>query len=96
MPFADGVTHNQIDYILVPGRFKSSINRAKTRTFPGADINSDHDLVMMTMKLKLKQNLRSHGSRLKLNLEKLNDPEVPDLFEATIRGKFASINLIFH
>ena len=71
-------------------RFKSSINRAKSRTFPGADINSDHDLVIITMKLKLKQNLRSHGSRLKFNLEKRKDPEVADRFEATIGGQICS------
>ena len=59
----DGVTHNRIDYILAPRRFKPSINGAKSRTFPGTDKNSDHDLAIMTMKLKLKQNLRSHGSR---------------------------------
>ena len=49
---------------------------------------------MMTMKLKVKQTLRSHGSRLKFNLEKLKDPEVGDLFEATIGGTFATLNLL--
>ena len=60
----------------------------------GAGINSDHNLVMMTMKLKLNHDLRSHGSRLKFNLEKLKDREVADLFETTIGGKFAAINLL--
>ena len=46
------------------------------------------------MKLKLKQNFQSHGSRLKFSLEKLKDPEVADLFEATIGGKFAELNLL--
>ena len=78
--FSDGVTHNQNDYIFALRRFKSSIYRAKSRTFPGADINSDHDVVMMTMKLKLKQNFWSHSSRLKFNLEKLKDPGVTDCF----------------
>ena len=55
-PDPGGVTRNQIDYILAPRQFKSSINRAKTRTFPGAEINSDHDSTMITMKLKLKKN----------------------------------------
>ena len=32
----NGKIHYQIDYILVPRRFKSSINKANTRTFPGA------------------------------------------------------------
>ena len=87
---SDGVTL-QIDYILAPRRFKSSINRAKSATFPGGDINIDHDLVTMTVKLKLKKSL---GPRLKFNLEKLKDPEVADLFEATIGGKFAAFNLL--
>ena len=47
----DGKTHNQIDYIMVKKRFSSSVNIAKTRSFPGADIGSDHELVMMTFKL---------------------------------------------
>ena len=42
----DGLTHNQIDYILTPKRFKSSNNKARTRSYPGADVGSDHDLVL--------------------------------------------------
>ena len=57
------------------------------------DINRDHDLVMMTTKLKLKQNLQRHGSRLMFNLEMLKDPKVADLFEATIGVKFAALDL---
>ena len=49
-----GQVHNQIDFILALQCFKSSINKAKTKTFPGADIGSNHDLVMTTLKLKLK------------------------------------------
>ena len=45
---------NNIDYILAPRRFKCNTNsRVKSRTFLGADNSSDHDLVMMTRKLKL-------------------------------------------
>ena len=50
----NGQVHNQIDFILAPQCFKSSINKAKMRTFPGANISSDHDLMMTTFKLKLK------------------------------------------
>ena len=65
--------------------------QAKSRTFPGADINSDYNLFMIRMKLKLKKkNLRNHGPRLKFNLEKPRDPQVADLFEATIGCKFAA------
>ena len=37
-----------------------------------AEMKSDPDVVMVIMKLKLK---KDHGPRLKLNLEKLRDPQ---------------------
>ncbi|XP_072030789.1 craniofacial development protein 2-like [Amphiura filiformis] len=42
----DGKVHNMIDYIMISKRFQSSVNLAQARSFPGADIGSDHDLVM--------------------------------------------------
>ena len=41
--------HNQIDYILVKKRFRSGVNIRKTRSFPEADIGSDHDQMIMTL-----------------------------------------------
>ena len=35
-------TTTKIDYILVRKRFRSGVNIARTRSFPGADIGSDH------------------------------------------------------
>ena len=71
-------------------------NAFKSRTFLEADINSDHDLVMMTMNLKLKKNLRNHGPRLKFNFEKLKDPHVADLFEAANGTKWSVHILRIH
>ena len=51
----NGQHHSQIDYILVRKRFRSGLNIARTRSFPGADIGSDHDLLMMTFRLRLKK-----------------------------------------
>ena len=51
----NGQHHSQIDYILVRKRFRSGVNSAKTRSFPGADIGSDHSLLMMTFHLHLKR-----------------------------------------
>ena len=51
----DRKTHNQIDYIMVKKRSKTSVNIAKTRSFPGADIGSDHELVILTFKLHLRR-----------------------------------------
>ena len=56
----NGAHHNQIDYILVQNRFWSGINKLKTRTFPGADIGSGHDLVLLRFKVRLKKTSMTH------------------------------------
>ena len=86
-----GDYHNQIDNIMVKRRFQSSVNIAKTRSFPGTDTGSDHELVMMTFKLRL-QRVKNQGSiRIRFSLEKLKDPNIVDIFQATIGGKFAPL-----
>ena len=73
----NGQHHNQIDYILVRKRFRSGVNIARTRSFPGADIGSDHDLLMMTFCLRLRKEIsKPKRTRLKYDLEKLKDPNV--------------------
>ncbi len=89
-----GITHNQIDFILVQKRYQSSINGAKTRVFPGADIGSDHELLMMTMKLKLKAHKKEQFVRIKYDVDKLKDPQVLSDFQATIGGKFGPLLLM--
>ena len=59
----DGKTHNQIDYIMVKKRFKTSVNIAKTRSIPGAHIGSDHELVMMTFNLHLKRAKKNNAAQ---------------------------------
>ena len=49
----DGQYRNQIDYILPSQRWRSSIHSAKTR--PGADCGSDHELLIVKFRLKLKE-----------------------------------------
>ena len=57
-------------------------------------LKSDRDLAMMTVKLKLKRSLRNCGPRFKFDLEKMRDPQVADLFEATTGDQFAAFNLL--
>ena len=79
---------------MVGKRFRSSVNIVKTRCFPGADIGSDHELVMMTFKLHLKRVKKLGHARIKFDLEKLKDPEVAEAFHAMIRGKFAALSIL--
>lgn len=48
----DKRTRNQIDFIMVPLRFRSSVLNVKT--YPGADCNSDHNPVVSRIRLRLK------------------------------------------
>ena len=48
----DGDTKNQIDYILVNRRWRTSVSA--TRTLPGADCGSDHEMLMCVFKFRLK------------------------------------------
>ena len=83
--------HNQIDFILTLQCFKSSINEANTRSFPGADTGSDHDLVLTTIKLKPKTKPFTKSPSVRLDPEKLNDPKIMELFQANVGGKFAAL-----
>ena len=76
--------HHQIDYILVQRRHKSGVNRQKTRTFPGADVGSDHDLVMMNFRVSLRRINKPKNSRLRFDLEKLKVPTISEEFQAAI------------
>ena len=49
----DGQHRNQIDYILCSQRWRSSTQSTKTR--PGADCGSDHELLIAKVRLKLKK-----------------------------------------
>ena len=91
---ANGQHHRQIDYVLVRKRFRSGVNTARTRSFPGADIGSGHDLLMMTFRLCLKKISKPKHTRLKFDLEKLKDPNVLETFQVMIGGRFAPLTIM--
>ncbi len=51
----------QIDYILVKQRYRNSVKNS--RAYPGADVHSDHNLVMAKIELKLKKVQRSKNMK---------------------------------
>ena len=62
----DGRTRNQIDHIASNGIFKRSVQDA--RAFRGADVGSDHNLVVGNIRLKLSGWLESKAKRLHGNM----------------------------
>ena len=58
-----------MDYILVKHRFRNSVK--DVQTLPGADIDSDHNLLVAKVCTRLKKIIRFQKSRPRWDLEKL-------------------------
>ena len=78
----DGTHHNQVDYTLVTKRFRLVLKIARTRTFAGADVGSDHDMVMMTFQTRLTKSRKPTQPRIRFHLMKLNNPTMMSAFQA--------------
>ena len=58
-----------MDYILVKHRFRNSVK--DVQTLPGADIDSDHNLLVAKVRTSLKKIIRFQKSRPRCDLKKL-------------------------
>lgn len=78
---------NQIDYITINKRFRSSIFQVKT--YPGADcgVGCDHVPVVATMKLKLKKIKKKKRIRKDWKLLR-TDMELKEAYTAEVRRRF--------
>ena len=82
----DGQHRNQTDYILCSQRWRSSIQSAKTR--PGADYDSDHELLIAKFRLKLKKvGKTTRTFRYDLN-------QIPYDYTVEVRNRFKGLYLI--
>lgn len=80
-------TRNQIDFILVNHRYRNSFTSVKT--YPGADIHSDHNPVVGEYRIKLKKIRRKNTRRYKLRI--LKDKEIKEKAKKIINDQ---INLL--
>ena len=82
----DGQHQNQIDYILCIQRWRSSIQSTKTR--PGTDCGSDHELLITKFRLKLKKvGKTARPFRYDLN-------QIPYGYSVEVRNRFKGLDLI--
>ncbi|XP_072934750.1 uncharacterized protein [Epargyreus clarus] len=76
----NGKYKNQIDYIMINRRWRSTILCSKTR--PGADCGSDHQLLVATLKIRLKAQRKPQFNAIKVTrdaLETFKDLIIPRL-----------------
>ncbi|GFR77516.1 craniofacial development protein 2 [Elysia marginata] len=75
----DHTTENQIDHICFVKRFRKSFQ--DVRVMRGADVSSDHHMIMTTLKLKLKKYPATNAVRKRYNVQTLQNKDVQGKFQ---------------
>ena len=87
----DGKHRNQIDHVMIGRKRKKSL--LDVRTYRGADIGSDHQLVLAKIKLKLKVK-KKEKPLLRYDTKKLIDPNVKEEFVLECRSRFTVLAML--
>ena len=86
----DNVTTNQIDHICIASKFRRSLLDVRVKR--GADVASDHHLLVGKCRLKLKNHhTSSPKTSHKYNIEMLKDEETKNRFKLTLSNKFQAL-----
>jgi hypothetical protein len=72
------INRYQIDYIMVKKRFRNQVKDC--RSYPGSDIDSDHNLLMMKSNLKFKK-IVSRKNNNRWHINKLKEEKINDKFK---------------
>ena len=85
----DEKTRNQIDFILTNHRFRNAVRSCKT--YPGADCNSDHNLLMANIVCKMRK-LKKPKIIPSLDLTTLkNDTDIQKRYEVEVNNRFQQL-----
>ncbi|XP_068081518.1 uncharacterized protein [Anabrus simplex] len=83
----DDKTVNQIDHVLIDNRHRSSIT--DIRAYRGAEIGSDHNMIIASVKIKLKAFCKSQTEeRCKVDTEKLKQEDERLKYNVEITNRF--------
>ena len=88
----DKKTTNQIDHVLINRKYRSSVK--DTRVMRGADVGSDHQLIRTQVKLKLKRQTNKSNSRMKYDVNKLQNQETKKQFSLELKNRFAVLEAL--
>lgn len=83
-------TENQIDHVCITKKFRRPLQDVRARR--GADIASDHHLLVAKVQLKLKRNFTGEkNQRQKFNTALLRDPAIAEEFKNTLKNKYQTL-----
>lgn len=87
----DGITENQIDHITISRKWRGSLLDVRNKR--GADIASDHHLVLATIRIKIAAIRKNNEvSRRRFNVNKLDEPTVANSFTDALKTSLQSNN----
>jgi hypothetical protein len=82
------IHRNQIDYIMINQRHRNSVKQV--RTYPGADIGSDHNPVIMTLSVKLKHPKKKQVNA-QLDMNMLKDTIIREKYNITVQNRYQEL-----
>ena len=82
----NGRDKNQIDHLMINGTWRRSLLDVKVKR--GADVGSDHHLVLAVLKVKLRKTGSKKTGRQQFDVEKLHDPKVKGSFVLQLKNRF--------
>ena len=85
----DGVIVNQIDHLAFSRRWRSSL--PNVRMLRGADVGSDHHLLMAKVRLKIAKVRKGESGRVCFEVSKLKDLEVRNAFKLALHNRFEDL-----
>ncbi|VDP28381.1 unnamed protein product [Schistosoma mattheei] len=91
----DRTTQNQIDHICINKKFRRTMEDVRTKR--GADLASDHHLLVAKMKLKLKKHWTTGQTMSKkFNIAFLRDTDKLNKFKIVLSNKFQTFHDLFN
>ena len=86
------ISRNQIDYILIRKRFRNSVKQCKT--YPGADINSDHNPLIAKISIKLKRAMpTSLKKKTSIDYGKLATPAMQEKYLIDVKNQYEVLSM---
>lgn len=85
----ENIIRNQIDYILINKSMRKFVKAVKT--YPGADINSDHNPVVMSLRLRF-QKKKTYNKRKRIDIEKIQKSETKTQIRKNLSQGFKNIH----
>ena len=85
------IYRNQIDYVLVRKRYRNCVKQCKT--YPGADIGSDHNPLITSVSVRLKRAFPKVQKKETIDWGKLQNPEMKEKYLVDVRNKYELLSL---